>query len=90
MWLSTDFVFCGVRSLKVTVIDAGLRLVKTAKVHYDTDLPHYGTKDGVHRDPHGEHLLTFQNPLYLMHVRFEQSLDTVLYIHMNVSKCFSW
>lgn len=54
--LPPDALFLGfdssTQSLKVTVIDAGLRLVKTAKVHYDTDLPHYGTKDGVHRDPH--------------------------------------
>lgn len=27
-------------------------MYSTAKVHYDTDLSHYGTKDGVHRDPH--------------------------------------
>lgn len=48
-WLS-------IRSLKATAVDAELRLFKTAKVHYDSELSHYGTKDGVHRDPHGERL----------------------------------
>ncbi|KAG0618546.1 hypothetical protein M758_4G072500 [Ceratodon purpureus] len=51
-----DALFLGfdssTQSLKVTAIDSELRLVKTAKVNYDADLKHYGTKDGVHRDPH--------------------------------------
>ena len=51
----------GFRSLKVTAIDSELRLVKTAKVNYDADLKHYGTKDGVHRDPHGEQTFHFQH-----------------------------
>lgn len=42
------------RSLKITAIDAELRLIASASVHFDSELPHYGTKDGVHRDPKGE------------------------------------
>jgi len=46
------FFFC-YRSLKATAIDAGLRLHSFQSVHFDSELPHYGTKDGVHRDPKG-------------------------------------
>lgn len=38
------------RSLKVTALDTKLRLVGYESVHFDSELPHYGTKDGVHRD----------------------------------------
>jgi xylulokinase len=41
------------RSLKATVLDAGLGIVATDSVHFDSDLPHYGTRGGVlrHQDP---------------------------------------
>jgi hypothetical protein len=48
------------RSLKATAIDAELRLRASASVHFDSELPRYGTKDGVHRDPHGEMASCFQ------------------------------
>lgn len=40
-----------VRSLKATVLDSNLNIVATELVHFDSELPHYGTKDGVYRDP---------------------------------------
>lgn len=33
------------------MLDSNLNIVATELVHFDSDLPHYGTKDGVHRDP---------------------------------------
>lgn len=39
------------RSLKATVLDSNLNIVKSDLVHFDSDLPHYKTKDGVYRDP---------------------------------------
>ncbi|CAN6352513.1 unnamed protein product [Urochloa humidicola] len=42
---------CSTQSLKATVLDAGLGVVATDSVHFDTDLPHYGTRGGVRRDP---------------------------------------
>ncbi|XP_040385762.1 xylulose kinase 2 isoform X3 [Oryza brachyantha] len=39
------------RSLKATVLDAGLTLLAYDSVHFDSDLPHYGTHGGVLRDP---------------------------------------
>ncbi|KAF8655747.1 hypothetical protein HU200_060904 [Digitaria exilis] len=39
------------RSLKATVLDAGLAIVATDSVHFDSNLPHYGTHGGVLRDP---------------------------------------
>ncbi|GAB4839247.1 Xylulose kinase 2 [Ancistrocladus abbreviatus] len=39
------------QSLKATVLDANLNVVATELVHFDSDLPHYKTKDGVYRDP---------------------------------------
>ncbi|CAN6344070.1 unnamed protein product [Urochloa humidicola] len=42
---------CSTQSLKATVLDAGLGVVATDSVHFDTDLPHYGTHGGVLRDP---------------------------------------
>ncbi|EOA13158.1 hypothetical protein CARUB_v10026177mg [Capsella rubella] len=38
------------QSLKATVLDSDLNIVKTELVHFDSDLPHYKTKDGVYRD----------------------------------------
>jgi xylulokinase len=33
------------------VLDADLRIVAADSVHFDSDLPHYGTRGGVRRDP---------------------------------------
>eukprot|EP00252_Welwitschia_mirabilis_P000703 TRINITY_DN10677_c0_g1_i1.p1 TRINITY_DN10677_c0_g1~~TRINITY_DN10677_c0_g1_i1.p1 ORF type:complete len:489 (-),score=95.73 TRINITY_DN10677_c0_g1_i1:65-1531(-) len=41
------------QSLKATVLDSNLRTVLSETVHFDTELPHYKTKDGVYRDPSG-------------------------------------
>ncbi|KAL3505015.1 hypothetical protein ACH5RR_034856 [Cinchona calisaya] len=53
--LPEDFLFlgfdCSTQSLKATVLDANLRIVTTEIVNFDSELPHYKTKDGVHRDP---------------------------------------
>jgi xylulokinase len=38
------------RSLKATVLDADLSAVATDLVHFDSELPHYGTDGGVRRD----------------------------------------
>ncbi|RRT83809.1 hypothetical protein B296_00008349 [Ensete ventricosum] len=40
-------------SLKATVLDGNLVIVNSESVHFDTELPHYSTKDGVYRDPSG-------------------------------------
>ncbi|XP_027092523.1 xylulose kinase 2-like isoform X1 [Coffea arabica] len=39
------------QSLKATVLDGNFNIVATEIVNYDSELPHYKTKDGVHRDP---------------------------------------
>ncbi|PKI64843.1 hypothetical protein CRG98_014758, partial [Punica granatum] len=53
--LPEDALFLGfdssTQSLKATVLDSNLNIVATQLVHFDSDLPHYGTKDGVYRDP---------------------------------------
>ncbi|CAN6678811.1 unnamed protein product [Malus baccata var. baccata] len=53
--LPKDSYFLGfdssTQSLKATVLDANLNIVTTELVQFDTDLPHYETKDGVYRDP---------------------------------------
>ncbi|KAJ8772257.1 hypothetical protein K2173_027434 [Erythroxylum novogranatense] len=41
---------CSTQSLKATVLDSNLNVVKSEVVHFDSDLPHYKTKDGVYRD----------------------------------------
>lgn len=33
------------------MLDANLTIVSSAAVHFDSELPHYKTKDGVYRDP---------------------------------------
>ncbi|XP_051124599.1 xylulose kinase 2-like [Andrographis paniculata] len=38
------------QSLKATVLDANLNIVAREIVNFDSDLPHYKTKDGVYRD----------------------------------------
>ncbi|XP_010520814.1 PREDICTED: xylulose kinase-like [Tarenaya hassleriana] len=52
--LPQDSLFLGfdssTQSLKATVLDSNLNIVKTELVHFDSDLPHYKTKDGVYRD----------------------------------------
>ncbi|PIN10081.1 Sugar (pentulose and hexulose) kinase [Handroanthus impetiginosus] len=42
---------CSTQSLKATVLDANLKIFATEVVHFDNELPHYKTKDGVIRDP---------------------------------------
>ncbi|KAF6142163.1 hypothetical protein GIB67_037081 [Kingdonia uniflora] len=39
------------RSLKATILDSNLNIVNSEVVHFDSELPHYKTKDGVYRDP---------------------------------------
>ncbi|XP_030454501.1 xylulose kinase 2 [Syzygium oleosum] len=53
--LPHDALFLGfdssTQSLKATVLDSHLNIVATELVHFDSELPHYKTKDGVFRDP---------------------------------------
>nr|XP_043614805.1 xylulose kinase 2-like isoform X2 [Erigeron canadensis] len=50
-----DSLFLGLdnstQSLKATVLDSSLNIVCTEIINFDTELPHYKTKGGVHRDP---------------------------------------
>ncbi|XP_072952428.1 xylulose kinase 2 isoform X1 [Typha angustifolia] len=52
--LPEDSLFLGfdssTQSLKATVLDGNLTIVASEIVHFDSELPHYKTKDGVHRD----------------------------------------
>ncbi|CAL4897443.1 unnamed protein product [Urochloa decumbens] len=63
---------CSTQSLKATVLDAGLAVVATDSVHFDTDLPHYGTQGGVRRDP-AEHGRIVSPPLM-----WAEALDLLL------------
>ncbi|KAF7846863.1 hypothetical protein BT93_L3645 [Corymbia citriodora subsp. variegata] len=53
--LPRDALFLGfdssTQSLKATVLDSHLNIVATELVHFDSELPHYKTKDGAFRDP---------------------------------------
>ncbi|XP_058069587.1 xylulose kinase 2-like [Magnolia sinica] len=53
--LPEDSLFLGfdssTQSLKATVLDNNLNIVASEVVHFDSELPHYKTKDGVYRDP---------------------------------------
>ncbi|XP_030537915.2 xylulose kinase 2 [Rhodamnia argentea] len=53
--LPSDALFLGfdssTQSLKATVLNSHLNIVATELFHFDSDLPHYNTKDGVFRDP---------------------------------------
>lgn len=53
--LPHDSLFLGfdssTQSLKATVLDSNLNIVNSEQIHFDSDLPHYKTKDGVYRDP---------------------------------------
>ncbi|KAH0989021.1 hypothetical protein GBA52_000504 [Prunus armeniaca] len=53
--LPKDSYFLGfdssTQSLKATVLDSNLNILTTELVQFDTDLPHYKTKDGVYRGP---------------------------------------
>ncbi|KAJ6422181.1 hypothetical protein OIU84_027180 [Salix udensis] len=55
MALPHDSLFLGfdssTQSFKATVLDSNLNIVKSEHIHFDSDLPHYKTKDGVYRDP---------------------------------------
>ncbi|PPD86631.1 hypothetical protein GOBAR_DD16448 [Gossypium barbadense] len=51
--LPNDALFLGFdssTSLKATVLDSNLVIVASEMIHFDSDLPHYKTKDGVYRD----------------------------------------
>uniref|UniRef100_A0A2P2LB52 Xylulose kinase n=1 Tax=Rhizophora mucronata TaxID=61149 RepID=A0A2P2LB52_RHIMU len=52
--LLPDSLFLGfdssTQSLKATVLDSSLNIVKSESIHFDSDLPHYNTKGGVLRD----------------------------------------
>ncbi|XP_071737643.1 xylulose kinase 2-like [Rutidosis leptorrhynchoides] len=52
--LPKDALFLGfdssTQSLKATVLDSNLCIVTSEIVNFDTELPHYKTKDGVYRD----------------------------------------
>ncbi|KAL9813765.1 Xylulose kinase 2 [Arabidopsis thaliana] len=52
--LPPDSLFLGfdssTQSMKATVLDSNLNIIKTELVHFDSDLPQYKTKDGVYRD----------------------------------------
>jgi xylulokinase len=58
-----DMLFLGLdsstQSLKAIVMDQGLKVVYTASVNFDTDLPEFGTEGGVHHGPDG---LTVTSP----------------------------
>ncbi|GMI91048.1 XYLULOSE KINASE 2, xylulose kinase-2 [Hibiscus trionum] len=53
--LPNDALFLGfdssTQSLKATVLDSNLVIVASELIHFDSDLPHFKTKDGVYRDP---------------------------------------
>ncbi|XP_042391544.1 xylulose kinase 2-like [Zingiber officinale] len=53
--LPEDALFLGfdssTQSLKATVLDGNLVIVASESIHFDSELPHYKTKDGVYRDP---------------------------------------
>ncbi|XP_043692044.1 xylulose kinase 2 [Telopea speciosissima] len=55
--LPEDSLFLGfdssTQSLKATVLDSNLNIVTSEVVQFDSELPHYKTKDGVYRDPSG-------------------------------------
>ncbi|CAL5205286.1 unnamed protein product [Lathyrus oleraceus] len=38
------------QSLKATVLDSNLNIIASELIHFDSELPHYKTKDGVYRD----------------------------------------
>ncbi|PNX97034.1 xylulose kinase-like protein [Trifolium pratense] len=53
--LPNDSYFLGfdssTQSLKATVLDSNLNIIASELIHFDSDLPHYKTQDGVYRDP---------------------------------------
>ncbi|KAA8538239.1 hypothetical protein F0562_027938 [Nyssa sinensis] len=53
--LPHDSLFLGfdssTQSLKATVLDSNFNIVTSEIVNFDSELPHYKTKDGVYRDP---------------------------------------
>lgn len=56
--LPDDGLFLGfdssTQSLKATVLDSNLTIAISEVVNFDSELPHYQTKDGVFRDPLGD------------------------------------
>ncbi|XAR62030.1 Xylulokinase [Bertholletia excelsa] len=53
--LPKDSLFLGfdssTQSLKATVLDSTLNIIHSDSINFDSELPHYKTKDGVYRDP---------------------------------------
>ncbi|KAG5018838.1 hypothetical protein JHK87_014693 [Glycine soja] len=51
---SSGFLLSRIRQFHpATVLDSNLNIVASELVRFDSDLPHYKTKDGVYRDPSG-------------------------------------
>lgn len=45
---------CSTQSLKASLLSASLELVAEAAVNFETHLPHFGTRAGVHTAPGGQ------------------------------------
>ena len=61
------------QSLSASVIDAAtLRLVHRESLNFDADLPHHGTKNGMHRSGEDEAQVTSPVTMWI------EALDTVL------------
>ncbi|MCO5554903.1 hypothetical protein L7F22_008441 [Adiantum nelumboides] len=43
-----------VKSNYKSVLDSSFRVLLSSSVHFDSELPHFNTKDGVHRGPEGK------------------------------------
>ncbi|CAH8355231.1 unnamed protein product [Eruca vesicaria subsp. sativa] len=75
--LPPDSLFLGfdssTQSLKATVLDSSLNIVTTELVHFDSELPHYKTKDGVYRDP------TVNGRIVSPTIMWVEALDLILH-----------
>ena len=60
------------QGLKATVIDAELRIVHTAALQFDADLPEYGTEGGAHRAEDG---LTVTSPAIMWVAALDRLLE---------------
>ncbi|KAJ0248356.1 hypothetical protein HA466_0154640 [Hirschfeldia incana] len=85
--LPPDSLFLGfdssTQSLKATVLDSSLNIVTTELVHFDTELPHYKTKDGVYRDP------TVNGRIVSPTLMWVDALDLILH-KLSLSKTFDF
>ncbi|XP_020680363.1 xylulose kinase 2 isoform X1 [Dendrobium catenatum] len=74
--LPDDSLFLGfdssTQSMKVTVLDSNLTIVGSEAVHFDSQLPHYKTQDGVYRD------LTDNGRIVSPTLMWVEALDVVL------------